>query len=101
MEALDIQPGACHLNEGHAAFAVLDRARAAMRIHGLTFGAALAASRAGNVFTTHTPVSAGFDVFPPALMGKYFPEGRGLLAELGIELPALLDLGRAPGASED
>jgi starch phosphorylase len=96
LDALGIRPGACHLNEGHAAFAVLERARFAMRAEGLSFGAALAATRAGNVFTTHTPVAAGFDAFPVSLVAKYFPEGRGLLAELGISLADLLAPGRAP-----
>jgi starch phosphorylase len=101
LDALGVRPGACHLNEGHAAFAVLERARLAMRAEGLSFAAALAATRAGNVFTTHTPVAAGFDAFPVPLVAKYFPEGRGLLGELGISLPDLLALGRAPGAGPD
>ena len=98
LDTLGIEPGACHLNEGHTAFVVLERARAAMRAHDLPFGAALAATRAGNLFTTHTSVAAGFDAFPPPLMAKYFPPGRGLLAELGLSLHDLMALGRAPGA---
>jgi starch phosphorylase len=101
LDTLGLEPGACHLNEGHAAFAVLERARAAMRAHGLDFAAALAATRAGNVFTTHTPVAAGFDVFPPALLAKYFPGDRGLLPELGIGFAELLALGRVPNAPPD
>ena len=100
LEALDVHPGACHLNEGHAAFVILERARSAMRVHGLTFNEALAATRAGNVFTTHTPVAAGFDVFSPTLMRKYFPDDRGLLAELGIGFESLLALGRPPGSPD-
>jgi starch phosphorylase len=101
LDALGIVPGACHLNEGHAAFAVVERARLAMRAHGLSFAEALTATRAGNVFTTHTPVPVGFDAFPPALVARYLPDGGRYLSELGISLRELLALGRAPGASED
>jgi starch phosphorylase len=94
LEALGIPVGACHLNEGHAAFVVLERARSAMQA-GLSFRAALWATRAGNVFTSHTPVAAGFDAFPATLLSKYFPEGRGYLADLGIGFDELLALGRA------
>ena len=64
--ALGIRPEICHLNEGHAAFAVLERARGFMEETGQTFEVALAVTRAGNLFTTHTAVSAGFDRFSPA-----------------------------------
>ncbi|HVZ72872.1 MAG TPA: alpha-glucan family phosphorylase [Polyangia bacterium] len=101
LDALGVAPGACHLNEGHAAFAVLERARLAMRAHGLSFAEALAATRAGNVFTTHTPVAAGFDTFAPALVARYLPDGGPYLSELGLSLEELLALGRAPGASDD
>lgn len=100
LEALGVDPGAAHLNEGHAAFAVLERARAAMTRWGLTFWEALAATRAGNVFTTHTPVAAGFDMFSREILAKYFPEERGYLASLGISFAELLSLGRAPGAAD-
>ena len=98
LEAVGVEPGAAHLNEGHAAFAILERARSAMNRHKLTFREALAATRAGNVFTTHTPVAAGFDTFSPTVLAKYFPEDRGYLASLGISFDELLALGRAPGA---
>src|SRR5271157_131365 len=61
VEALAPEVEICHLNEGHAAFAILERARAYMRRSGLSFREALWATRAGNIFTTHTPVEAGFD----------------------------------------
>ncbi|HVY41332.1 MAG TPA: alpha-glucan family phosphorylase [Polyangia bacterium] len=101
LEAAGVQPGAVHLNEGHAAFAILERARSAMAQHQLSFREALAATRAGNVFTTHTPVAAGFDAFSPKVLAKYFPEQRGYLASLGISFDELLALGRAPGAPPD
>jgi len=101
LEALGVDPGAAHLNEGHAAFAILERARSAMNKFKLTFFEALAATRAGNVFTTHTPVTAGFDAFSPQVLAKYFPGDRGYLASLGISFDELLALGRAPGARGD
>jgi starch phosphorylase len=92
LRALHLQPEVCHLNEGHAAFVVLERARSFMEDNGHPFDVALAVTRAGNVFTTHTPVTAGFDRFSPALMQRYFRE----YAEerLGMGLRALLALGR-------
>jgi len=54
LEALDIKPEICHLNEGHAAFVALERICAFQRIHHVSFDEALWATRAGNVFTTHT-----------------------------------------------
>jgi starch phosphorylase len=101
LEALGIEPGACHLNEGHAAFVILERARAAMKSHHLSFREALAATRAGNIFTTHTPVAAGFDAFSPVVLAKYFPDERGYLASLGITFEELLALGRAPGTRRE
>ncbi len=94
LEALGLNIGVCHLNEGHAAFALLERARAFMRRTNQPFQVALWATRGGNVFTTHTPVEAGFDAFAPGLLAKYFPDERGILAELGLSLPDLLALGR-------
>jgi len=68
LEALGILAEVCHLNEGHAAFAVLVRTRSLMRQTGQAFPVAWWATRAGTVFTTHTPVAAGFDAFPCELM---------------------------------
>jgi len=92
LRALGIQPEVCHLNEGHAAFAVLERARSFMDENGQPFEAALAATRAGNLFTTHTAVAAGFDRFAPPLIEQYL--GRYAEQKLGIVLHDLLALGR-------
>ena len=92
LEALGLKPDVCHLNEGHAALAVLERARSFMQENGLPFAAALAATRAGNVFTTHTAVTAGFDRFPPALIEQYLRHYAE--QKLGIALHDLLALGR-------
>jgi starch phosphorylase len=101
LDALGIEPGVCHLNEGHCAFAVLERAGLAMRAHGLGFDEALAATRAGNVFTTHTSVAAAFDEFSPALVASCLPEDGAYLRSLGLGQGALLALGRPPGARGD
>ena len=90
--ALGIQPEVCHLNEGHAAFAVLERARSFMEETGQPFDVALAVTRAGNLFTTHTAVAAGFDRFAPALIEQYL--GGYAEKKLGITLHDLLALGR-------
>ena len=96
LTALGIRPDVCHLNEGHAAFAVLERARDFMQETGQPFAVALAATRAGNLFTTHTAVSAGFDRFDPALVEQYL--GGYAEQKLGITLNDLLALGRGnPG----
>jgi starch phosphorylase len=92
LAALGIEPDVCHLNEGHAALAVLERARTFMQSTGQSFEVALAVTRAGNIFTSHIAVSAGFDRFAPALiehsLGGYAHE------KLGITLRDLLALGR-------
>ncbi len=92
LKALDIKPEVCHMNEGHAAFLVLERAREFMKETGTTFEEALAVTRAGNLFTTHTAVPAGFDHFNPALMEQFF--GTYAKEELGIGLNNLMALGR-------
>ena len=71
LRALGLEPEVCHLNEGHAAFAVLERARCYMQDHKKSFDLAMTVTRAGNLFTTHTAVAAGFDRFDPELMRKY------------------------------
>ena len=90
--ALGIKPEVCHLNEGHAAFAILERARSFMEETGQPFEVALAATRAGNLFTTHTAVAAGFDRFAPALIEQYL--GGYAKKKLGIRVRDLLALGR-------
>jgi glycogen phosphorylase len=92
LNSLGIQPEVCHLNEGHAAFAVLERARSFMEENGKTFAEALAVTRAGNLFTTHTAVAAGFDRFTPALLEQYL--GGYAEQRLGITRHDLLALGR-------
>ena len=96
LRALALKPTVWHINEGHAAFLVLERMRE-YTTAGLPFSAALEATAANTVFTTHTPVSAGHDVFPPDRVARQFA---GFTAELGITAEQLLELGRAPERSD-
>ena len=91
LAALGEEIDVCHLNEGHAAFVTLERARQFMEQNKSDFWEALWATRGGNVFTTHTPVAAGFDTFPQALLLKYASRYAELL---GISPKALSALGR-------
>ena len=92
LDALGIKPEICHMNEGHAAFVVLERAFSFMKKTKQPFEVALAATRIGNLFTTHTAVSAGFDRFSPDLIAKYL--GKYAQTKLGISLDELLSMGR-------
>ena len=96
LRALGIRPEICHLNEGHSAFLIIERARCFMEESGQPFSVALAATRVGNIFTTHTAVAAGFDHFPPPLIEQYL--GTYVEAHPHLSLPDLLALGRlTPG----
>jgi starch phosphorylase len=92
LRALGLRPEVCHLNEGHAAFAVLERARSYMEDSGQKFDVALTITRAGNLFTSHTPVEAGFDRFAPGLIERYLRKYAE--EKLSISLDELLALGR-------
>jgi starch phosphorylase len=98
LRARGIEPVVCHLNEGHAAFLALERIRLLMEQQGLTFAQAREAAAAGNVFTTHTPVPAGIDRFPPALMDKYFGP---YYKTLGLSRKEFLSLGRMHPENND
>lgn len=97
LKATGTQVDICHLNEGHAAFLVLERIRDFMLEHDLSFEPSLWATRAGNVFTTHTPVAAAFDSFSADLIGRYFQKYAG---SLGISGERLLALGKYPGTRD-
>jgi starch phosphorylase len=98
LETLGLDCPVCHLNEGHAAFAILERARHFMVGTSQAFSVAMCATRAGNLFTTHTPVEAGFDRFPPDLFTLYFQD---YARELGLDLDELLALGRITGMADE
>lgn len=92
LEALGLEPPVYHMNEGHSAFLALERMRSLMARRGISLTEARAITTAGTVFTTHTPVAAGHDYFPSALMRSYF---RPLAQELGLEWQEFMALGRA------
>ena len=96
--ALGIQPHVCHLNEGHAAFAILERAYSFMMDTGQPFDVALTVTRSGNLFTTHTAVAAGFDCFPPSMIRQYL--GEYAQQKLGVTIEQLLALGRKQPGDE-
>jgi starch phosphorylase len=91
LKALGIAPSAFHMNEGHSAFLALERVRLLIEEDKLSFEEALEASRTNNIFTTHTPVPAGIDLFDPGLMYEYFHD---YCRESGIPFESLLALGR-------
>ena len=90
LRALGYNPAVWHMNEGHSAFLTLERLRELVAA-GRGFDKARARVRAATVFTTHTPVPAGQDEFPPWLIDKVFA---GFWPQLGLEREAFLDLAR-------
>jgi starch phosphorylase len=94
LDKLQLWPTIRHINEGHAAFVSLEKIRRLVQEENLTFAEAREAATSGNVFTTHTPVPAGIDVFTPELLWKYFG---GYVNELGISFDEFFDLGREVG----
>ncbi|MBN2381655.1 alpha-glucan family phosphorylase [bacterium] len=89
--AMGLYPTVCHMNEGHSAFQVLERNRQLMQRMKIPYKIAAQATGGGNVFTTHTPVPAGFDVFSEEQIRYYFME---YAQELGLKIETLLKLGR-------
>ncbi|MFA6093077.1 MAG: alpha-glucan family phosphorylase [Elusimicrobiota bacterium] len=93
LRALGVDANIFHANEGHAAFLMIERIHELVR-QGKKFEDARREVAETTVFTTHTPVPAGHDVFPEDLVSEYF---RGYWEDLGLDREAFLDLGRAPG----
>jgi starch phosphorylase len=96
--ALGIEPAVCHMNEGHAAFMAIERARILMNRYDMDFQEAAAITSASNVFTTHTPVPAGNDMFAPELVRKYF---ESWWPDLGIDEREFFGLGRFDADNND
>ncbi|MGH8305897.1 MAG: alpha-glucan family phosphorylase, partial [Steroidobacteraceae bacterium] len=94
LRALGFNPAVWHLNEGHAAFLILELLREHLTA-GLPFNAALEAVAADCVFTTHTPVAAGHDAFGLDLIVSHFGD---FIRELGVPVERFLELARAPSA---
>lgn len=91
LAALGIRPTVCHMNEGHSAFLALERINQLMSAHGVSFDDAREAAAAGIVFTTHTPVPAGIDVFRPDMVEQYFGH---YYRSLGLGTREFMALGR-------
>lgn len=91
LESMGVRPTVCHINEGHAAFVGLERIRTLMEEYRLSFDEARGLVVASSVFTTHTPVPAGIDVFPPELVDRYLG---GYYGSLGLSRDDFLGLGR-------
>ena len=99
LEAMRLPVDVCHLNEGHAAFAVLERARSYAVRREVPFWEAWWATRPGNVFTTHTAVASAFDTYEPALILRYLPYCHAAACALDVTCKQILDLGRADPAN--
>ncbi|MDL2316221.1 alpha-glucan family phosphorylase, partial [Desulfovibrio sp. OttesenSCG-928-A18] len=91
LNVLGLNPQVIHMNEGHSAFAGLERVRLLMKEHALSFEVAMEVAASGSIFTTHTPVPAGNDRFPPALMQQYF---EGYARDMGLAFKVFMALGR-------
>ncbi|MFH1369532.1 MAG: alpha-glucan family phosphorylase [Elusimicrobiota bacterium] len=91
LKTLGIEPSVIHLNEGHSAFLIIEKIRQYMEESKLSFGEACEMVRASSVFTTHTPVPAGNEVFTPELIDKYFEP---YYKKLGLKKEEFLALGR-------
>lgn len=98
LHALGIHPTVCHMNEGHSAFLILERLRLFMEEHKCSYPLARQAVVSGNVFTTHTPVPAGFDLFEPAMIERYFKK---TIEQMGMTLEDFLKMGRMDPEKKD
>jgi glycogen phosphorylase len=96
LRALRVDPSVWHSNEGHSAFMMLERIREHVE-QGAGFGEALRKVQATTVFTTHTPVAAGHDVFPVALVDRYL---HSYWESLGISRETFLELGQQDGPGD-
>jgi starch phosphorylase len=96
LQAMGIKPTAWHINEGHAAFLVLERMRGLMK-EGLDLAAAIEAVASNTIFTTHTAVAAGHDHFSADTIKRYFAR---YTAQLGLDPEELLALGRTPKSAD-
>jgi starch phosphorylase len=97
LRAVGITPTVCHMNEGHAAFLTVERIRQFMLDHSCSYKTARKVVVSGNVFTTHTPVPAGFDLFSPQLLERYMGKA---LNEAGIPFAEFLEMGRMDPKNE-
>src|SRR5258708_2771577 len=99
LQRLGIDPGVCHLNEGHSAFLTLELTRQLIEREGIGFAEAASRVRERCVFTTHTPVAAGHDEFEAALVQKGF--GDWPASALGLSREEFLKLGQVKGGPQE
>jgi len=97
LEAAGLQPTVYHMNEGHSAFLGVERVVRLMEAQHLSFKEARTLASASLIFTTHTPVAAGHDYFPPGLMSHYFSR---YVQRLGISHKEFLGMGRSHPENE-
>ncbi|MEM8738772.1 MAG: alpha-glucan family phosphorylase, partial [Planctomycetota bacterium] len=98
LEAIDLRPDVCHMNEGHSAFLALERIRRLIEDHDLTFDEARVQAASSHVFTTHTPVPAGIDRFPADMIKRYFD---AFAPSLKLDMEGVLALGRDDVANKN
>jgi len=98
LKTLNMDPMVCHINEGHAAFMALERIRRMIEEKQINFAQAKEATSCSNIFTTHTPVPAGHDVFSPSMMEKYFSN---YVNKLGLDWKGFMALGRVNPENRD
>jgi len=96
LRALGVKPAVWHANEGHTAFMIIERLREEVE-KGATFNEAVKRIQATTVFTTHTPVPAGHDIFPIELLDKYFHEYWG---QMRIDRKTFIELGQYASSDE-
>ncbi|MEO1235087.1 MAG: alpha-glucan family phosphorylase, partial [Myxococcota bacterium] len=89
---MNLEPTVCHMNEGHAGFLGVERTRSLMEARGMSYELARDMVEDGNIFTTHTPVAAGFDVFDRGLVERHMS---AYLDAVGLSVDAFMDLGRS------
>ena len=98
LRAMDIRPTVCHMNEGHCAFASVERLALTMQDHNLDLKTALEVVPRSTVFTTHTPVAAGHDEFPIDMVKPYM---QPFVERLGLDIDQILAWGQSTEAGPD
>ncbi len=97
IRALGLSPNIWHINEGHAAFQIIERTREYIREHDMDFNSALELVASATVFTTHTPVSAGHDIFTEELITKYL---KSYVTELKLTASDFMAVATSPNSTE-
>jgi len=98
VRALELTPNVWHINEGHAAFQILERTRENILHNGMDFDSAVELVASATVFTTHTPVSAGHDIFSDELITKYLTS---YIHELQLTISDFMKMGSSPGREQE